>query len=192
MMRGTIAFICMLTIVFSAECQTRNIKMPQKPHQEKYTEFSLKNDGYWCSVNISASPSLKFHETSLWSSTLTFVNGYRFHDYLRIGVGIGANYYFANNDKIRNTDIKWTMPLFFNARGNILSQSIREIVPYWSFDIGGAIRDGFFFTPSIGCRIGEQRSAFLISLGYNCRQIKAIEGSSKYRNFVILNLGYEF
>ena len=52
------------------------------------------------------------------------------------------------------------MLIFVNARGNFISQEVREIVPYWSVDIGGAIRDGFMFTPSFGCRIGEQRSAF--------------------------------
>lgn len=172
--------------------QNREIKLPTPPKQEPYTEFRLKETGYWCSVDLSVAPSLKFHETCMWTTTLSFVNGYRFSDYLRLGVGIGAGYYFANNSVARRTDIRWTMPIFANARGNFFSQEVREIVPYWSVDIGGAIRDGFLFSPSIGCRFGERRNAFLLSLGYSYRGILAYDGEDDGRNFIVLKLGYEF
>lgn len=84
------------------------------------------------------------------------------------------------------------MPIFLNARGNFISQDVREIVPFWSVDLGGVIRDGFMFTPSIGARIGEQRSAFLVSLGYSLRTINAKENHTKTRNYIVLKLGYEF
>lgn len=180
-----------MTVVM-VNAQDRQIKMPEAPKQEKYTEFTLKDKGYWCSVELGVAPSVRFRETCMWTSTLSFVNGYRFNDYLRLGVGIGAGYYFANNDVARDTDIRWTMPIFVNARGNFMSQEVREIVPFWSVDIGGAVRDGFLFTPSVGCRIGERRSAFLASLGYSYRGIDAKKRLSNNRSFIVLKIGYEF
>lgn len=191
-MKKTVALLFLTFLCNVGFAQEKQIKMPKAPVQEKYTEFSLKNEGYWWSVDLGISPSVKFHEKSLWSSTISFVNGYRFNDYLKLGVGIGAGYYFANNDVVRDTDIKWTMPLFINARGNFVSQDVREIVPFWSVDLGGAIRDGFLFTPSIGCRIGERRSAFIASIGYSYRGIKAKEGLGSGRSFAVLKIGYEF
>lgn len=185
-------FFCLVMAVVMVDAQDRQIRMPAVPKQEKYTEFTLKNKGYWCSVEFGVASSAKFHETCMWTSTLSFVNGYRFNDYLRLGVGIGAGYYFANNDVARDTDIKWTMPIFVNARGNFMSQEVREIVPFWSVDIGGAVRDGFLFTPSVGCRIGERRSAFLVSLGYSYRGIDAKRGLGNSRSFILLKIGYEF
>lgn len=183
---------CLVISVAMANAQDRQIKMPKVPKKEKYTEFTLKDKGYWCSVELCVAPSVRFHETCMWTSTLSFVNGYRFSDYLRLGVGIGANYYFANNDVARDTDIKWTMPIFVNARGNFMSQEVKEIVPFWSIDIGGAMRDGFLFNPSIGCRIGERRSAFLASIGYSYRGIDAKKRLSNNRSFIVLKIGYEF
>ena len=185
-------FLCLVMTAVMVNAQDRQIIMPEAPMQEKYTEFTLKDNGYWCSVELDVAPSVKFHEMCMWTSTLSFVNGYRFNDYVRLGVGVGAGYYFANNDVVRDTDIKWTMPIFVNVRGNFMSQEVREIVPFWSVDIGGAVRDGFLFTPSVGCRIGERRSAFLASLGYSYRGIDAKKGLSNNRSFIVLKIGYEF
>ncbi len=188
-----IFFILLFSIgVVCISAQERNIKMPQVPKQENYTDYSLKDKGYWWSMDIAISPSLKFHETSAWTSTFSFVNGYRFNDYLKLGIGVGAMYYFANNDKLRNTDIKWAMPIFVNARGNFISQETREIVPFWSVDVGDVIRDGFLISPSIGCRIGERRSAFIVSIGYSYREINVKQESEKGRSFATFKIGYEF
>lgn len=191
-MRKTLLSIAFLALAAVSNAQERVIKMPEAPKQSKYTEFSLKEKGYWWSADVSVGPSLTFHEKNLLTTGVSFVNGYRFDDYLRVGIGIGAQYHAANNDAIRDTDIKWTMPIFLNARGNFISQEVREIVPFWSVDMGGVIRDGFLFTPSIGARIGEQRSAFLVSLGYSLRTIDAKEDHAKTRNYIVLKLGYEF
>lgn len=172
--------------------QKKEIVMPKAPEHKKYVEYSLMDKGYWWSVDLGIAPSLKYRESSMWSSTISFVNGYRFNDYLRLGIGIGANCYFANNDVVRRKSLKWTMPLFVNARGNFMSQDVREVVPFWSIDVGGALGDGFLFTPSVGCRIGESRSALIASLGYSYRGLKAKEELGNGRNFVVLKLGYEF
>ena len=191
-MRKIVLLIVLMALAIVGNAQDRVIKMPEAPEQSKYTEFSLKEKGYWWSADVSVGPSLAFHEKNLLTTGINFVNGYRFDDYLRIGIGIGAQYHAVHNDDIRDTDIKWSMPIFLNVRGNFISQEVREIVPFWSVDLGGVIRDGFMFTPSIGARIGEQRSAFLVSLGYSLRTIDAKEDHAKTRNYIVLKLGYEF
>ena len=191
-MRKTVLSFILLALAAMGNAQERVVKMPEAPKQSKYTEYSLKEKGYWWSADVAVGPALAFHEKTLLTTGINFVNGYRFDDYLRIGIGIGAQYHALHNDDIRNTDIKWTMPIFLNARGNFISQDVREIVPFWSVDLGGVIRDGFMFTPSIGARIGEQRSAFLVSLGYSLRTIDAKENHAKTRNYIVLKLGYEF
>lgn len=163
-MRKIVLLIVLMALATVGNAQDRVIKMPEAPEQSKYTEFSLKEKGYWWSADVSVGPSLAFHEKNLLTTGINFVNGYRFDDYLRIGIGIGAQYHAVHNDDIRDTDIKWSMPIFLNVRGNFISQEVREIVPFWSVDLGGVIRDGFMFTPSIGARIGEQRSAFFASM----------------------------
>ena len=183
---------CLMATAYIGSAQDRTIKMPEAPKQSKYTEFSLKEKGYWWSADITIGPSLTFHQKNLLTTGVNFVNGYRFDDYLRVGIGIGAQYHAVHNDDIRNTDIKWTMPIYLNARGNFISQEVREIVPFWSVDLGGVIRDGFMCTPSFGCRRGEQRSAFLISAGYSLRTIDAKEGCAKTRSYAVLKIGYEF
>lgn len=191
-MRKTVLSFLLLALAAVGNAQERVIKMPKAPKQSKHTEFSLKEKGYWWSADVAVGSALAFHEKILLTTGINFVNGYRFDDYLRIGIGIGAQYHALHNDDIRNTDIKWTMPIFLNARGNFISQEVREIVPFWSVDLGGVIRDGFMFTPSIGARIGEQRSAFLVSLGYSLRTIDTKVNHEKTRNYIVLKLGYEF
>lgn len=191
-MKKILILICFCSVGTVVKAQERVIKMPEAPKQQPYTEFTLKEKGYWCSVDLSIGPSLVFHEKNLLTTGINFVNGYRFNDYLRIGIGVGAQYHAVNNDKIRNTDIKWSMPIFVNARGNFISQDVREIVPFWSVDLGGVVHDGFMFTPSVGCRIGEQRSALLLSLGYSLRTIDTKEGCAQARSYAVFKVGYEF
>ena len=87
---------------FAQNKQERSIKMPEVPKQHKFTEFSLKEKGYWWSADISIGPSLTFHEKNLLTTGVNFVNGYRFNDYLKIGLGVGAQYHAVQNDAIRN------------------------------------------------------------------------------------------
>ncbi|MBQ6747581.1 MAG: hypothetical protein IJR07_11145 [Bacteroidaceae bacterium] len=191
-MRTWIIIFCALFATCWGYAQEREIKMPEAPRQSRYTEFSLREKGYWWATDLSIGQSITFHEKDLLTAGFTFVNGYRFNDYLRIGVGIGVQYHAINSDEIRNTDIRWTMPMFFNVRGNFMSQEVREIVPCWSADVGFVVGDGVMFTPSFGFRFGERRSAFLLNLGYSFRTIKAKHGFSEKRNYVLLKIGYEF
>ena len=87
------------------------------------------------------------------------VAGYRFNEYVRVGLGLGARYYFDNN-KVRSTLSEWAFPIFLNVRGNFIPTRYRDVVPYYSFDIGVTVRDGFMLRPTVGLRVGRERSAW--------------------------------
>jgi hypothetical protein len=83
------------------------------------------------------------------------------------------------------------------VRGNFIPTQYRSVVPYYSFSIGGSIRDGFFFRPTVGLRIGQQRSAFLVSLSYVGQSMKGYKWNKElkyvdYVSFISLGIGYEF
>ena len=120
-----------------------------------------------------------------------YTAGYRFNQYLKVGAGLGVLYY-PNSKNVRDTKNHLAMPLFVNARGNILSDDIRRTVPYWSVNVGTSLPDGFFLTPSVGLRIGEKRNAFLVSVGYTLRHLKAYSENTTDYSGALLKLGYEF
>lgn len=122
--------------------------------------------------------------------------GYRFNEYVRVGLGLGARYYFDNN-KVRSTLSEWAFPIFLNVRGNFIPTRYRDVVPYYSFDIGVTVRDGFMLRPTVGLRVGRERSAFLVGLGYVGQDLSTysrdnLRKTRRFVNFITLKLGYEF
>lgn len=173
----------------AGQAQERQIRLPQKPSEQKYKEYQTEETGYWCSVEYDAGSSLFFEKKNFQETGLSFTNGYRFNEYLRVGVGAGVRYYF-NNNEVRSTDVKWAFPLYANVRGNIMSMDVRNVVPYYSVNIGGIIRDGFYISPTIGLRIGDPRSAFLVGLSYSFEDTALRSGSGA--SMLAIRLGYEF
>lgn len=76
----------------------------------------------------------------------------------------------------------------------------RNVTPYYSVDCGATLRDGFLIRPAVGLRIGRERSAFLVGIGYTGQNLKttrcdadeAIGSGRRFVSFVNLHLGYEF
>ena len=89
-------------------------------------------------------------------------HGYQVNPYFFAGIGAGVNY-FTDSEA-------WGVPIFADLRANILNNSIS---PFIDLKIGYSILDaeGFFFSPSVGCRfaIGE-RSGLNISVGYEMQK----------------------
>lgn len=46
--------------IIITNAQDRQIKMPEAPKQEKYTEFALKDKGYWWAAELGIAPSIRF------------------------------------------------------------------------------------------------------------------------------------
>lgn len=169
-----------------------DVRLPEKPDRPQYVDYSEQERGFWCAVEVDAGSSVDIHEKNMQVAGGSFIGGYRFNEYIRVGLGLGGRCYVNNNDARRSETSLFTLPIFANARGNFVSQNSRDIVPYWSFSIGGIVWDGFFFSPTVGLRFGEQRDSWLLGLSYSFNTIKAYPDTKKEANFLMLKIGYEF
>ena len=84
------------------------------------------------------------------------------------------------------------MPLFLNLRGNFIPTGYRDVVPFWSIDFGTTFPDGVMFRPTLGIRVGQQRSAFTVALGYLGQHFKSLPDAPDFYSGITLKLGYEF
>lgn len=183
-----------IALLLSSYClaQENEVKrLPEKPHTSNYRDYSTTDNGYWTAVELNGGATAMTGRRNLPFAEGTWVNGYRFNEFLRVGVGFGAKYYF-NNDDVRTKSSPWVFPLYADFRGNIISMYNRTVVPYWSADIGSEIRNGFFFSPTIGLRIGEARNAFLIGINYRIGTMDTKKKENEARSMFALKIGYEF
>lgn len=190
-MNRILMFIMAMCVSYSAFGQN-DIRLPERPNRSKYVDYSEQEHGFWCAVEVAGGSGVDIHNTNMQVVSGTFTGGYRFSEYIRVGLGIGGRCYVNNNDARRDEKSLFTLPLFANARGNFISQTSRDIVPYWSFDIGGVVWDGFFFSPTVGLRLGEKRDAWLLGISYSFNTIKALPDTRTTGNFMMLKVGYEF
>lgn len=188
-MRKKILTLLLFTIAICAGAQEREIKMPNDPSRN--SNIAEMEQGFWCSIEIGGGSTAMEGRKNIAMAGAEFTGGYRLSQYLRAGVGIGVLYY-PNNDNVRDKKSHLAMPLYINARGNMLSEEYRRTVPYWSVNVGTTLPDGFFFSPAVGLRIGEKRNAFLISVGYTLRKFSVPESKDDSFSGALLKLGYEF
>lgn len=179
--------------MFAQENQVKRIPgVGYDPNQQQYTTFGR---GVWFATEITGGISCHHTGHNLGFGEANVTVGYRFSQYLKLGIGVGARYYIDQSYR-RHSSIKWGMPLFVAVRGNLMPGLYRTVVPYYMCEVGGSIRDGYMLRPGLGIRIGEMRQAFTIGINYMGQQLRPIDGdgkiSSKYSNFVALRLGYEF
>lgn len=165
----------------------------QKNKVVSYKDYAELNTGFWFSAEIGEALSCNITGGNYTFTELDVVAGYRINEFARLGLGIGVRHY--NNNNYRLSRIVWGMPLYATLRGNIIPSEYRNLVPYYSFDIGSSIRDGFMVRPGIGIRIGQNRNAFLVNLSYLGQNIISKENNQRkniFTSFVMLRLGYEF
>ncbi len=179
-----------------------DIVMPQEKglgtHHKDYSKYEK---GFFFASEAQGGYSLTGSGKGLGLVCVNLTGGYRFSEYLRTGIGIGPRCYFDNHDEsgcdglMRNASGKVGLAMFVNARGNFIPSDYRTVVPYWSVNIGGTFPDGFLMNPTVGVRIGEKRSAFLLGLAYTMQGIRNKKDSEikhSSTSFLMLNLGYEF
>ena len=185
-----ILFSLLLTLVTGQ--MMAQVRLPERPNRPQYVDHSELDNGFWCAIEGKVGSSIQFNANNAQRAGLTFTGGYMVNEYLKIGFGVGANYYFNHNDRLRDTNILWNVPIYFDIRGNLLSQEIRDFVPYWSIDIGAMIRDGFFFSPTFGFRFGEKRNSWLLGLNFTVQRINNIPTEPETICFLGIIVGYEF
>lgn len=195
--------VCILSLLLSfvgMQAQENRVnRLPEIDSDRPQKVYTERNSGFWISPELSGAYSCRFNHSNFGFVELDVTAGYRFNEFVRLGAGIGARYYLDNN-AVRKSNIAWTMPVFANIRGNMMATNYRNVVPYYSVDLGGTVRDGFLFRPTVGLRVGQQRSAFLVGLGYVGQDLKSyyvnkmgiIFDKRKFVSFVTLKLGYEF
>jgi hypothetical protein len=167
------------------------IRLPERPNRPAYKSYMTEDTGFWNAIELNGGTSLRFNHRNIQDVEVMYTAGYRFNEFLRVGVGVALRDY-VNNTEVRGTDIDWACPIFVNARGNIISQESRTAVPFWSVNVGGVVRDGFYFSPTIGYRFGQLRNSFLAGVSYDLEQLYVAPGERSAENFVMLKLGYEF
>ena len=180
----------LLALANMAFSQGREIRMPEEKTVKNVNLAELEK-GFWCAIEVGGGSTLMENKKNVALVNASYMAGYRFRQYLKVGLGLGVLYY-PNSENVRATDNHLAMPLFVNVRGNILGDEMRRTVPFWSVNVGTTIPDGFFMTPSVGLRIGEKRNAVLVSLGYTIRKLKSYAGFANDYSGAMLKLGYEF
>ena len=169
--------------------QDRHITMPEQPAVIPNIEEIDK--GYWCAIEIGGGSTVMDNMKNVAMVAASFTNGYRFSQFLKVGAGVGVLYY-PNNKNVRQSANHFSVPIFLNARGNALPDDTRMTVPFWSVNVGTSVSDGFFLTPAVGLRIGEKRSAFLLSVAYTLRHLDSYPENVNTYSGALLKLGYEF
>lgn len=191
-MKRWIFLLCVLSCtVVAGYAQHRKVRLPEKPKQAGYTDYSQQESGFWCAVEAEGGSSVKVHGPNMQYVNLWVTGGYRVSEYLRVGVGIGGRMY-VHNAYVRDADSKFGMPIYANVRGNFLSAYDRQNVPFWSFNVGGITHEGFFANPTLGYSFGGLRNNFLLGLSYTITSFKDYAKSCRAYSYLGLKLGYEF
>ena len=176
MKRVILVAALLLGVEVGAFAQNQNVKLPEKPKRAKYVDYSIKETGWWCAAQLGGGYSTT---TERFFGQFDFVNGYRFSEFLKVGVGVSPRIGLR------------TIPIYAQARGNFISQEDTMFAFFWNADLGYAINGGIYVSPSVGAKFGGIRHNFLVSIHY------ALEGqrhevSDKPLHLVGLRIGYEF
>ncbi|MDE5634905.1 MAG: hypothetical protein K2I52_01190 [Muribaculaceae bacterium] len=195
-MAKNVLFVLLFSVIASinaiADDFGREINMPTehlgKSVNSDYMQF---DEGFFASAELSGGYSLNSNRTNLGFSELSAVGGYRISEYFRTGIGFGARVYVGSSS-VRNMNHRWGLPLFLNMRGNFIPGEYRDVVPFWSMDIGSTFPDGFFVRPTLGVRVGQKRSSFVVSIGYMGQHLRVYKENEPFYSFITLKIGYEF
>ena len=156
--------------------QHNDVTLPERPKRAKYVDYSVKQTGWWCAAQLGGGFSAT---TGRFFGQFDFVNGYRFSEFLKVGVGISPR--IGLN----------TIPVYAQVRGNIISQEDTMFAFFWNADVGYAINGGIYASPSVGLRYGGIRHNVLFSFYYALEGQKP-ETSDQPMHVVGLRIGYEF
>jgi hypothetical protein len=189
--------VIVATIMPTVVCAQENrvVRMPEIHGETVQKEYTRANEGFWMSADVSGGYSCRLTRPNIGYSEIDVAGGYRFNEYLRVGVGVGARYYFDRETARRTSSTDWGFPLYLTVRGNFIPTQYRTVVPFYAFDFGTTVKDGVMIRPTVGLRIGQMRSAFIVALSYVGQFTEGLDygiDDVNYMPFVSLRLGYEF
>lgn len=171
---------------------TRSERMAAK----KYTAFEEQVSGYFFAAELGFGSSVGEDGGQIAPIGFSVVNGFRFSEFLSAGVGIGVRSYVGGaNKNIRTVNSDRTVfPIYFDLRGNFVSHKSRNLVPYWSMDVGYTLVDkDIFFSPTVGLSIGGNRNNFIVGITYMGQFIERPNKDSKdVLDMLGLKVGFQF
>lgn len=181
---------------------SETVVTPKTNGNTSYHDYSTYDKGFWGTIEATGGYSCRLGGRNIPMAEIDITGGYRFNEFFRVGIGIGSRYYI-NSDKLRYSSKDWAFPIYANVRGNFIPTEHRNVVPYYSLDIGAVVHDGFMVRPTLGIRIGQQRSAFLLGISYIGQNIRSYDNvvselgitktrKNRFTSFVALRVGYEF
>ena len=185
------ALLSLMLIPALAQQKHTDYNLPEVPKRAQYIDFPSLDQGLWFAAQLT--PALGF---SQGASGLVFqvdlIAGYRFNEFLKLGLGLSPRFNPVNARSFPFSGLGGSavsLPIYLDARGNIISQESRMAVPYWSFDAGYSLMDGIYFSPTVGVRVGPMRNNFIAGLTYIFQNV-----SSWGQSFsaIGLRLGFEF
>lgn len=171
-----------------------------------YTEYFEREKGYWAAADLGVGVTLdRYNKNNTEPAIpidLNLTMGYRFNEFITIGIGGGARFYAhqhrqrLNNEK-KDRGYAWSFPVYGQVRGAFISGHSRTIVPYWQFAVGYTFRDGFMIQPTMGLRFGSAvRNHFTLALGYTAQESLIYTNAYKFENGFLhmmqLKFGYQF
>ncbi|MBR1793086.1 MAG: hypothetical protein IJ764_05540 [Bacteroidales bacterium] len=159
--------------------------LPETP-PSTYTDISSQQSGWWFAAEAGLGMAMH-NDTSAAASEVSITTGYRFSEYLRIGLGIAPRLYHQDLGEIEQNTIR--VPLCLHVRGNFFSDRVRMFAPYWGVSAGYTPGEGFLSALGVGLRMGYPRSAFTLALRYAFQGINDPRGSVHLCGF---RIGYEF
>lgn len=163
-----IVMLCFSVCIFAQE---RQIKLPEKPNRSKYVDYSIKDDGFWCAIQIGTG----YGDTAMVYQ-LDIMAGYRFSEFLKVGLGASPRIGLKS------------VPVYLDVRGNFIPQIDRMYSFYWNLDLGYAIKDGIYLSPGVGMKFGGVRHNFLVGLNYTLQGFE----TANTKHFAGIRIGYEF
>lgn len=155
------------------------LNMIPKAPKSQFVDHSESVKGFWAAADLLGGVSVD-HDSAIKSTfpvELQITFGYRFSEFLQVGVGAGFRHYIDNkmarcyhNDKKEWENYGWSFPIYGQARGLFYSGQSRTVVPFWQMTVGHSINDGFMLSPGLGLRFGSrERHHFNLGIGYTAQ-----------------------
>lgn len=157
--------------------------------------------------SVEAKGAIGLDDRTDYSFGVSMINGFRFNDYLYLGIGAGYEYLnglfyhsyesggkYSTSSSYDSKSTQNLIQLFARIKANFTNA---KISPFASIDLGNSFNldktdeikmaNGFFFEPAIGCDFKiSNKQTFYFALGYNQQQYE-------YEHFTIssYNSGHE-
>lgn len=187
------AIIILFSVAAFTYAQERVITMPEKPNRGKYVDFSVKQTGWWCAAQLSGAFASGKDGRALMTQ-VDLINGYRFSEFLKVGIGLSPRIYPYTYRMEMNDGMTfgiYSLPIYLDVRGNIISQEDTMFAPYWNFDLGYSINEGVYVAPSLGVKFGGIRHNFITAIFYNLQGHRYLD-SNQVLHAIGVRIGYEF